>query len=322
MLFVTPAAASDPLQVTLVYEMPVDAGCPDDLAFRARVAHRLGYDPFRAEARFHVAVRATPTEAGPAGRVEWHDDAHAVQGDQAFPAKGRDCPRLTEEMAFALAVQIQLLGIAAEASPAPSNGPHEGEPAPAPAPAPPAPPATSSPPLAHAADASPAAPTTPWLAVGAGPAVDFGFAPTVTASARLSVELHYGYALVQVGGDVAAPTTRHESDGSGFREYALAGDLGLCGAFDCFALCGLGSLGRVWVTGFGVDQPGTESGLVARAGLRLRVSQSLGPRFALGLHADGTVLLTPWNVALNGIPVWSLPTFAAAVGLDVTARFP
>jgi hypothetical protein len=314
--------------VTLAYEMPADATCPSDSVFRADVRHRLGYDPFVAEATLHVDVQATQTDAGLAGQVEWRDDAHEVEGHQAFPPKQRTCKHLIDEMAFAVAVQIELLGVARAGATMPSANDREREPSPAPPPVTSAP--TPSAPISPVAamqgsQLPPVAPTapTPWtIAVSIGAAADFGFAPTVTASARMSLELQRGHLRVQVAGEVIAPSSWHASDGSGFRQYAAAGELALCGVLDRFALCGLGSLGEVWVQGFGVDEPENPSGWVARTGLRLQATQPLGQRFALALRADGLALLTPWNVGLNGLSVWSLPTFASTTGLDVVARFP
>jgi hypothetical protein len=331
-LFPRPAEAASRLDVTLAYEMPADPTCPGDSVFRADVRHRLGYDPFVAEATLHVDVQATQTHAGLSGQVEWRDDAHEVEGQQAFPPKQRTCKHLIDEMAFAVAVQIELLGVARAGAPMPPahdrEREREREPSPAPPPVPSAP--SPSAPVApveamrgsQLPPVAPAAPT-PWTLSGSvGAAADFGFAPTVTASARMSLELQRGHLRVQVAGEVIAPSSWHASDGSGFRQYAAAGELGLCGVLDRFALCGLGSLGRVWVQGFGVDEPENPSGWVARTGLRLLATQPLGQGFALALRADGLALLTPWKVGLNGLSVWSLPAFASTAGLDVVARFP
>ena len=125
-LFAAPAAAqAPPLKVTLVYETPAGAGCPNDSVFRAGVTHRLGYDPFRADASLHVAMRTFETSSGLSGLVEWHDDSFAVKGEQHFSPKRRDCAHLVDEMAFAVAVQIQLLGIATAVPEASARGDHE-----------------------------------------------------------------------------------------------------------------------------------------------------------------------------------------------------
>ncbi len=327
-LLARPAKAATRLDVTLAYEVPADATCPSDSVFRAAVHRRLGYDPFVAEATLHVDVQATKTDTGLSGQVEWRDDSHEVEGHQAFPPKKRNCTHLVDEMAFAVAVQIELLGVARAGSPTPSASEREREPS-SPPPA-----VTTAPSPIAAVSVSGAmqdsqvptvvktAPTRWTMAASLGAAADFGFAPTVTPSARMSVELQHGYLMIQAAGEVIAPSSWRASDGSGFREYAAAGELGLCGVLDRFALCGLGSLGQVWVEGFGVDEPENPSGWVVRTGLRLQATQPLGPRFALALRADGLVLLTPWKVGLNGLSVWSLPTFGSTAGLDLVARFP
>jgi hypothetical protein len=52
------------------------------------------------------------------------------------------------------------------------------------------------------------------------------------------------------------------------------------------------------------------------------LSQRLGERGFLRVHADGLIILTRWVASLDDVPVWTTPRFAAAVGLDAGLRFP
>ncbi|MCB9788834.1 MAG: hypothetical protein H6744_19315 [Deltaproteobacteria bacterium] len=49
-------AARAPARVRLVLQLPAEAGCPGEDAFREAVRSRLGYDPVRAEAAIGAAV--------------------------------------------------------------------------------------------------------------------------------------------------------------------------------------------------------------------------------------------------------------------------
>jgi hypothetical protein len=41
----------------------------------------------------------------------------------------------------------------------------------------------------------------------------------------------------------------------------------------------------------------------------------------LNAHLDGLTILTRWTAALDEVPVWTAPRFAAALGVDVGVRF-
>jgi hypothetical protein len=233
-----------------------------------------------------------------------------------------------EEMGFALAVQIELLRAAESSRQSEPDAEHEpltigGTPAPQPSPTSAAP--TAPTPLdPQGRDvASASSVRVPWsVSIGGGPAIDLNLAPAPTASARLFVGLRYGRVSVELGAGASLPTTDQRPDGTGFHEYMLASELGLCGQADRFGLCALGALGLVSVAGFGVDQPATPTGVLARAGLRAKVTQPLSARLSASLRADALVLLTPWTVYLNQTPVWTMPVFGSAIGLDLSARFP
>ena len=334
------AVAAPPLRVTLEYETPpTPAGCADEAEFRRRVTSRLGDDPFAADAALHVHVQASQSEGETEGRVKWQDASGQARGEQLFARKNRGCSQLLSELSFAVAVQIELLRAgeapSANAADRPPEGPVSERTDKS------APSQTSAPPPArapqdrrdtqdHAArDARRAAAGAdanahvPWsVAVGGGPAIDLDLAPTPAASARLFVAVRYGHLSMEVGAGSSLPTTDQRPDGTGFHEYTLASEVGLCGHADRFGLCGLGVLGAVFVRGFGVDQPAAPSGILARAGVRATVAQQLTARWSASLRADALVLLTPWTVYLNQTPVWTMPAFGSVLGVDLTARFP
>jgi hypothetical protein len=321
------ACAASDLTVALDYEIaPILRRCPAEAEFRSQVAGQLGYDPFRDDSALRVTVRAGPSERGTEGRVEWQDASGNARGDRQFVGTNRECAQLVAEMSFAVAVQIQLLrtltqpGTTSSRSVTSRGSDSDGRPS-SPSDTAAAPPRPLPPPPASGGLVVRTGPPAWSLFAGGGPAVGFGLGPTPTISARLFVALQDAGASIELGAEVGLPATERRSDGSGFREDAIATELGLCGHLDRFAFCGLGRLGRIWVHGFGVDRPASPSGLVAQLGARLTATQPLGARFSVSLHADGLALLTPWTVDLNQTDAWTMPPFGAAIGFDMAARF-
>jgi hypothetical protein len=317
------ALATPPLTVALDYDVSATTDtCPDEAVFRALVAGKLGYDPFLSGSSIRVLVRAEQSESGTEGKIEWKDASGSLRGEQRFSRRNQGCTRLMNEMGFALAVQIELLGTTGGSAP---EAPTEPVPA-APEVSRTAPSVEEHAPSTSGQETIAASGSqrslSRWSAlVGAGPALDIDLAPTPTASAHLFVELQYGYISAELGGGASLYATEHQPDGTGFREFAVTGELGLCGHLDRFALCGLGEFGSVSVRGFGVDQSGTPSGMLARTGIRLRITQPIGTRFSASLRADGLILVTPWTVDLNHAAAWTMPTLGSVLGIDVTGRF-
>ncbi len=56
-------------------------------------------------------------------------------------------------------------------------------------------------------------------------------------------------------------------------------------------------------------------------GLRLGLRQRFGDHLFIAERLEVLVNLTRWNVTLDQIPVWTAPTFASTLGVDVGADF-
>src|SRR5205085_10456403 len=108
---------------------------------------------------------------------------------------------------------------------------------------------------------------------------------------------------------------------AGFSQQVLLAGLAGCGVSGRWSVCLLGKAGEIRVAGEGVDAPGTVSRLFLQTGLRLALTQALGPRAEIVVHGDGLAALTRGTVTLDSMPVWSTPRIAAAVGLDFGVRF-
>jgi hypothetical protein len=297
-------------------------GCPSVARFEAVVIGRLGYDPFRADAPDRVTVRIEPAGKALEGRLEWHDPSEAVIGEQSFPSRTGDCDELTRAMGFALALQVQLMAATREETETRAPPPLAATPGPAPPVAPPPPPATRQietvEPRASGRDDGAHGPS---VLIGVGASAGFGLASDPVALGRLFAAVAWPQVSVELAGEAIAPSTTHRADGAGFSQEVFLASLAGCGVRSTWSLCAVGKIGELRVAGQGVDVPLTASGLMIQAGLRLTASHTFGHRTYIIGRAEGLGRLTQGTVTLDSMPVWSIPSFAALLGIDVGVRF-
>ncbi len=299
-------------------------GCAGGGAFEAVVNGRLGYRPFRSDAPDRVIVRIESAGRALEGRLEWRDATGAAIGEQIFPSRSGDCAELIRAMGFALALQIQLMAATV------------GESRAALPPAPPADtvvakeaaaaPAVAARPAAQLQNASSEAPATtahldgPFVLVGVGAAAGLGVTSDPVAIARLFATAAWPHIAVELAGEVSAPSTTHRADGAGFSQEQVLASLAGCGVRGAWSVCAVGKAGELRVVGQGVDVPLTASGLMIQAGLRLAAAHTFGHRTYIVAHVEGLGRLTQGDVTLDAMPVWTTPTFAALLGIDVALR--
>jgi hypothetical protein len=306
-------------------------GCPDAAEFKAIVIARLGRDPFAESATDHVLVQLEPRGAALNGRTEWRDSAGKWTGDQRFSSASADCPRLVRTMGFALAVQIELLTRVPPAAAAngeettdtrsPPTIPSAGTSAAAPvAPLPSSAPATG-PDAARVTPSSSAAPR-PVLAMGAGPSVGVGISSVPALLGRVYGALAWRRVSVEIGAAVSRPTTTRRGDGAGFSQQQLLGSAAACSIRARWNACLVANAGAVRMAGQNIDRPTAATVLVVQSGIRIGVSQHVGRRVSLNARADGLVNVTRWTGALDQVPVWTAPRFAAVLGVDASVLFP
>jgi hypothetical protein len=314
-------------RLTVALDYATAPGCPDAENFRGVVIARLGYDPFVATAAAHVLVRIEPRGSALNGRIEWRDSEGKWTGDQTFPSVSSDCGHLARAMGFALAVEIQLLASAGTA-PAPDDGASVESPSPAAAPPPPTverPPVATLPPasgsVANVA-ASPAGALRPVLAIGAGPSVGIGMSSGPVLLGRLFGTLAWRRLSLELGAVVSAPTTTRRADGAGVSQQHLFGSVAACGTDGRWTACLVANSGEVRMAGVQIDRPTSASVFLFQTGARAGFNQRLGHRVLLSAHADGLINLTRWRPALDQVPVWTAPRFAAELGIDVAVSFP
>jgi hypothetical protein len=296
-------------------------GCPTVDDFEAIVNGRLGYRAFREDAADRVIVRIESAGRALEGRLEWRDATGTAIGEQAFPSRTGDCAELTRAMGFALALQIQLMAATVgENRPPPPTPPPEAPIVKVTAPPPP----IAPPPVAAIENTGSGATDHhegPLLLVGVGAAAGVGLTSDPVAVARLFATAAWSRVAVELGAEVSAPSTTHRADGAGFSQEQFLATLAGCGLRGPFSLCAVGKAGVLRVAGQGVDVPLTTSGLMLQSGLRLAASHTFGHRTYIAARLEGLARLTQGTVTLDSMPVWTSPTFAALLGIDVAFRF-
>jgi hypothetical protein len=329
-VWVAPSGArAEPEQyVDLKYEVDPDVdGCLSDSAFRTVVTRRLGYDPHRAGSTPSVEVRVWAAETGIEGSIEWIWTGERRIGERRFTSPSRDCHDMTVTMAFVVAVQTQLMATEPGAEEPPETMDTEPEPSDRSTPVEPV-----EPPVAREPSVPVATPREPpsaerqpahWFAqAGIGPEVGVGLGRHAVGLGRFFLSLHREWIGVELGAEATLPSATDGDGEAGFRHDLILATLAACGARGPFAACGLGKLGRIRVSGTGVDNPASPKGLVGQAGMRLSYSLRMPNHLALHGHLDGLYLVTPWTVDLNQVAVWTMPRLSAIAGVDLTLRFP
>jgi hypothetical protein len=288
---------------------------------RQLVTTHLGRDPFRADAGRRVAILIVKAEAGFEGRIVWADSSGRSFGERRLDSRNPNCREIGANVAFAVAVQVQLIDLGASHDNLDDRGtsPPQAQPAPDP---------SSTEGRPSEADASLRAPggATPEsppprmaIVIGAGPALALGLAPQAATVGRLFLAARFGQLSAEVAADRVLSVTQSQPDGSAIVVGADGLSLAACGHASLLSMCLLGRRGWLRARGTGVDEPSGSSAAFNEVGLRVAMTRTLR-RLEIGLHVDGLVMLSRWQVVLNDAVVWSTPRFGALVGLDVGVR--
>jgi hypothetical protein len=319
------AARADPkLYVELDYQPDAALGCPSETAFKTMIGDQLGYDPFRAGAEHKVIARAEPAERGLRAVIEWRDASGNLRGERELDSESSDCAALGRSVSFAIAVQIQLLAEEAEsradapaevASTGGSSTATGASPQPATAPAPPG--DARRPASAPSSEARAAS----EFLLGVGPTLAFGLAPRTVVEGRVFGGLRHGRVAFELGADASLPSHHETEGGSGFDQHVVAGSAAGCALFGPLSGCLVTRVGGLYVRGFGVDVPHSDSGTTLQIGPRLTLSERLGPRWLGALRVEALASLVSWEVTLNQSEVWKTPLFSLSVGGDAALLF-
>lgn len=286
--------AQSPEPARLVYLSPAAEGCPSEAQLVDAVAARLGYDPFKAEARRTVrtAVLGPP---GWAARIELYDARGLPIGLKELD-RAETCAQLLEPMALAIALALDPLQL--------------GPPPPPPAPAP---------------KEAVALPTEGFgtFAVAAAPLLAVGALPEVGPGGRLELALSGERFGLGLEGRYLAPTSQ-TVEGGEVTASILAAALSGCVSFGSASACGLFALGALRAQSERLLDERKASGLYASVGVRGRYLFPVSPIFAVGLTADLGVTLTRVELvdSKSGEEFWTTPPVHGILGLEARFSFP
>jgi hypothetical protein len=291
--------------VKLVYARMEGAGaCPSPKQTEEAVSARLGYDPFRPDAKDVIEVYVSRTKAGLSAEMRLRDATGKEQGKRELESTSRDCGELASALQLAIAIAVDPQSFMG----GPVTPPIPQAEALPPPPPPPALEATPEP-----------EPSRVHLAAGAGLLGLYGSAPQPTGGAALRVSLageRYSLAL-----DLRAdlPTGLQVGPGNG-SVSTMTALLAPCVNFGFAGFCAVGGGGAVRVSSQGLAGSTDQTGPLFVAGARLQASWAFSQRFSLALTVDGLVPLTHTVLTANNAQVWSAPPVIVVGGLLLVVR--
>ena len=257
-LTLTPRAALARTAARLEHSREEGArACPEAPLFAAKVAERLGYDPFRAEA--DAAVRVAFAGQGGALRatVEMHDVRGVLVGRRELTSDDATCADLAEGVVLTVSILLDTPRLPA------------GERA-----------AAASPLVA--VDVVPApAPETPLVArLGAAAVSGFGFAPAPSAGFSIFAGIARGPWSADLEGRADFPAGAAFGVGS-VRTAVRMGLIVPCGHVGVGFACLVLGLGAISADGVDLKSPQHTTGIYSVAGARLGMEiRVTGPLYA------------------------------------------
>lgn len=318
------AADRERASFKLVYIVADDAeGCPDEAGLRAKIAARLGYDPFATAASRTVVTRIHKAGARFLSRIEILDAAGKVRGRRDLDAG--TCADLSASTSFAMAVAID-----PEEAQNTHEAPHEAA-APPPVPpasvAPPAPPVPPVPPAPPAPPAPPPAPvsSTPWIpSIFLGLTVA-GLGPHASVAPGAIVGAHVQHAAFGFGveGRASLPTSTGVGAGGAVRTNVMGVAPVLCAHVQGAAFCAKTFLGAFQGAAEGVSAQEKQTTFFSTVGVHasytLRPVETSG--FGIGLHLGTDLVLTRTRLNFRGQEVWSTSPLTLEAGLRGSYAF-
>lgn len=313
-----PAAVRTPVPratARLSYERAPDAeSCIAEAELRARVADRLGHDPFVAESTTEVRVRVSREDGAWLARLGAEKDGRPA-GARTLTSGASRCEDLAETLALTLSVLLDPHGPLADATPIeapPTRSPaHVDDP-------------FFEPRANESKEAPPPPRPAPRLAPFGGIAagIFLGVAPAPSTGLFAHLGARYREASLAVEGMVALPSSDPGGAGPGARVSLTAATLLPCYAFGSVETCAVGRVGALHAAGIGVSEPRNATALYGALGARVGAALALTRTLSLTAFGEGTVPLSRTTLVLNDRDAWTTPVLAVAVGLGVRARLP
>ncbi|MGC4070338.1 MAG: hypothetical protein QM784_37880 [Polyangiaceae bacterium] len=314
------AAASQ--SAKLVYARAPDAEtCGEEAALRKAVAHRLGYDPFVANAENTVVAELRGDGEGLRARIFVIERGNAVGGARELVSPTKHCDELMLATALAISIAIDPESIDRVAEDPPSPPP----------PAPSEPPKESAePPIVPRAATSPTPPpktrneSSAWFwRIGIGGFLASGPNPSPAPGVHgvFSVEHELWSLGIEPRWWAPTNTDRQASTGATASVSLASATLSPCLTARAFYGCYLLEVGRLVAKGE-VDSPRRDVSMWLGQGLRF--AYRFGSANGLGATAklDGLYAVTPRvRMSLNGEQVYETPRLGGRLGLEVSYGF-
>ena len=299
----------------LRYELDDPGGkCANEVAFRARVISRLGYDPFREDAPLDLHVRVVAR--GATVRAE-------ITSAQPGKAPGKRtledprCDALGETLASAVALVLD--PVAASAIPS-SSAPPEDAPAAEPLPPPADRPADrpSLPPPAPSPEGSPSLVPVIYADVTTG----FARTPTALVGGRLGAGVRRGsFSIAAEGHAETSPDSAFIASNDRVEASAFSGAVVPCGHVNLFQICGVGTIGSRAVKALDVVSPRSQGALLLVIGARGGLEVPLSGVIALRAHGELGVPLLRTTYTIDGVARSTTGLVEASLGAGILGRF-
>lgn len=312
----------------LLYEAPTsDAKCMNEAAFRAKVASRLGYDPFRDDATRELRVRITPAKGRVRAEIVLRRNG-ATEGKRELDDAW--CDTLSDSVSSAAALALD---------PIAATRPPSATPPPPPPPLAPAPASTvaqepqKAPPASAPAPPPPSFPfrTSSWskkiaafLYVDGVASVARALAPTLGVRPGLGLraswfsiagEAHFETLVVPA---LVTPKDRVET-------VLASGNLVACLHPDILEVCSVTSVGVRGVRPLDLVPSAAavaHNNLFASSALRAGVEVPVHEAIALRANGSFGVALARTSYVIDKQEVWVSSPIEATFGLGVAARIP
>lgn len=306
--------------IALETEVTADARtCASAEVLRAKIAERLGRDPFvdQGTRKIRVAFARDRARAWTAD-IALLDSSGNASGARTIRNQGATCEPLVTSVVFTIAVLLEDL------EPAPSNPP--------PSSPPPVPPPPPSPPpsLLEEEKERPAPPPVPAaerravrLDASLGPTGALGTAPAPSAGGELGIGVDVSRLRVEVGGRAYLPAS--SDDAVAVRTRTIVGRLAPCYGWTAFSACAVGVVGSVSgeAVGGGIASSKLEAQPYAAAGLGvLSRFFFVDDLLFVRVSVDALLSITRTGFDVGDRRVWTVPAFAGTGTIALGARLP
>lgn len=302
------------VQVRLDYQLApgAEGACPDETAFRKRVALRLGYDPFiRNDTADRMRVRIEQQRSQASARIDLTSSRGHILGSKKLDAV--NCDEVVANAAFAASLALDPAAAARSGEQSTTETNTERPQTNAPPPPAVFPDAVATPTPKSEAPIplrSSDVPTqlTGFLRIGAGAAV--GTAPSVAPNLSFSGDLRRGWLSLGLEGRADLPASGMRS-GIDIRTSLLAAGTSLCAhtaarfdLYGCIVLYAGALRGETREIAAPARDITPYIATGPRSGLRIEVTRTLG----IDLRADLPFVLTETELTVGKATLWTTPT--------------